>query len=76
MKYSVENLKKIQAIVSENKTIAKRESALSAAGFTTGTYAMGSGGLFNTKKLKSETRIQASYGTGKHNYALCVVLEN
>lgn len=42
-----------------------------------GTYPMGSGGVGKVKIMKDgSARIQIGYGTGRYNYALCIVINN
>lgn len=67
--------KAILNIISSNRTKSERETALHKAGFDYATFPMGSGGVGQVRVMSDHVRVQASYGTGKHNYALAVILK-
>ena len=69
------DLKNIQKVVSDNRSVSDRVEKLREMGYTVNECPMGSGGVLQVKELKNETRIQVGYGKGKHNYAYAVIIK-
>lgn len=65
---------KIKEVIKNNRLIADRENKLKEMGYTIETRAMGTGGVGQVEKLKSESRMQIGYGSGRYNYAKVVIM--
>lgn len=67
-------IKQIAEVVKTNRLVSERVKQLRQLGFRVEEKPMGSGGVLQIKKLKSETRVQIGYGRGRNNYAMTVIL--
>lgn len=68
--------KKVMEIVRTNRLCAKRNEALTKAGYTIEHRAMGSGGVGQVRPTKKgHYRVQVSYGKSEYNYAYTVTLK-
>lgn len=67
----------VMEIVSTYRYCVDRNKALIAAGYTPYIFPMGSGGVGQVKKTRSnDWRVQVSYGESRYNYAWCVTLKS
>jgi len=73
MKFSQKKVDEVKKIIAKHRLIADRENELRKKGFNVAKKPMGSGGTGQIKTLKSEIRMQIGYGSGRHNYAKCVI---
>lgn len=69
-------IRAVKNIIKKHRLISKRVEELRKKGFNVQEKSMGPGGVGQVKFLAGETRVQVSYGHGKHNYATVVVLKN
>lgn len=67
-------IKQIAQVVKTNRLVSERVKQLRQLGFRVEEKPMGSGGVLQIKKMKSETRVQIGYGHGRNNYAMTVIL--
>jgi hypothetical protein len=65
---------KIKKIISEERLIKNRVKRIEGLGVACEERPMGSGGVGQTKETKDEIRIQVGYGHGRHNYAMCAII--
>lgn len=71
----METLKKIEKIISSNKSVKARIVEIEKLGYKVNVYPMGSGGVGQKKKMADgTTRVQVSYGWGRYNYAYAVAI--
>ena len=71
-----EQYSEIKSVVESNRLVEDRVSKLTELGYNTEELPMGSGGVLQVKIMADgDVRIQIGYGKGKHNYAMCVVLD-
>lgn len=69
--------KRIMKVVNSHRLVDDRVSALDKLGYCVNCLPMGTGGVGQVKVMTrlNEIRIQVGYSVGRHNYAMCVVLD-
>ena len=73
MKFSQKKVDEVKKIIAKHRLVADRENELRKKGFKVAEKPMGPGGTGQIKTLKSEIRMQIGHGSGKYNYAKCVI---